>query len=705
MLDKKILLYSVLPLTTVSFAEETNQQLDEITVTAGYADVYRLSPTKNVIVIEAEDIQNKGYKNIGEVLDDIPTINVGKTGWGDIDIRGQGEGSSAKNIQVMLDGAPITTLVNHPMQTNYNVVPVDNIEKIEIIPGGGSILYGSGSSGGVINITTNLKNIHKTKKSIKIGGGANNAELSAHLGHNFNDRLSAQFSYTISNRDLYFNNTYRDSKYISAGVNYKIKENQNFSLRYSGLFEDGNFVKAVPNKKLDKLGRDYIPKDQKITIGLDKDNHKITKIVPGYAQADRKINSFNATYTGHFNNIKYNTDAFYSKGYFINTSLDLKMNHSTVGVKNKLDIEYGDGSIFEGSSILFGLDAYKQHAKIAYYDYKLVNWKDKTYKIKPLSFDYNKTTTALYALNNFKLKNFDFAQGIRIDKTFWGFDKKASKNSGKDVSNRLNINTSLGLAFNYRDTGKVYARFERSFTAPDGLEITDDFSSSDIEITKAEDTVYKMYEVGFRDEFDFLTVDVTAFYNSTDNEMTRNYVMDDKKGFGRKSINVLKTSRKGFEISLAEDFGNLTLEQSFAYLKGYRRYNGQAAKFGVDVNDIDWTEAGLKKVPKKKFTFTAKYQFNDNWSVSGKYKYSGGYTNFTNEKTSPWNTPKPEEKYIKSHSTVDVNVSYLNDKGLSVSAGVNNLFNKKYFEYVGDRIYMVMPADERSFYFDVKYKF
>lgn len=62
-----------------------------------------------------------------------------------------------KNLQILVDGAPITTLVNHPLQTNYNIVPIENIERIEVIPGGGSIIYGSGTAGGVINITTNLK--------------------------------------------------------------------------------------------------------------------------------------------------------------------------------------------------------------------------------------------------------------------------------------------------------------------------------------------------------------------------------------------------------------------------------------------------------------------------------------------------------------------------------------------------------------------
>ncbi|MDG6881469.1 Colicin I receptor precursor [Phocoenobacter uteri] len=675
-------------------------------VTAGYADVYKVSPTKNVIVIEAKDIQGKGYQNIEEVLDDIPSINVGKTGFGDIDIRGQGEDSASNNLQVMLDGAPITNLVNHPMQTNYNVVPVDNIEKIEIIPGGGSILYGGGSAGGIINITTNLKNIHNIKKNIKVSIGTNNRDISGHFGYRFNDKLSTQFSYTRLEKDLYFKDTYRHSDYITAGLNYKFNDNHNVSLRYGGLFEKGQFIKQLKYETLKNIGKNYVPENKKITVGLDNNNHKIEKMVSGYMNADRDIHSVNATYTGYFKNVKYNVDTFYSKGFFTNTYDDLVMDHKTLGMKHKLDISYGKNSHFADSSILFGVDLFKQSAKLAYNDYRTLSWKDKTYVIRPLSFEYDKTTLGLYVLNNLHYKQIDFSQGIRLDRTFWGFDKVAAKNEGSAVSQRNNLNTSLGLAYNYRDTGKVYMRYERSFTSPDGLQITDDFSKQDIMPTKGEDTIYDMFELGWRDEFDFITADITAFYTSTDNEMTRNYVMDPILGFGRKSINILKTTRKGIEVSLSEQFGNLTLEQSYAYLKGKREYNNRAKDFIKANSWIDWTNAGLKKVPKHKLVLKAKYDFNEQWSASAKYNYSGKYTNFTDDKELGGSRGlKPEEAFISSYSTVDVNLSYKNLKGLSVSAGINNLFNKKYFEYVGEKIYSVMPAEERSYYLDVKYSF
>lgn len=113
-----------------------------------------------------------------------------------------------------MDGAPITNLINHPMQTNYDIVPVENIERIEIVPSGGSILYGSGSVGGVINITTNLKRLDRATKSVGFNYGTKLKEYNISLGHNLTDKLSMQLTYTNLKRNLYFKDTYRDTEYI-----------------------------------------------------------------------------------------------------------------------------------------------------------------------------------------------------------------------------------------------------------------------------------------------------------------------------------------------------------------------------------------------------------------------------------------------------------------------------------------------------------
>lgn len=694
-----IALILCLVLASNSYSKEV-VKLKESYINSDYVEVQKLKATKNIFVIEKKDFVDKGYKNITDIIDDIPSINIGKSGWGTIDIRGQGSESSDKNLQVLLDGAPITNLINHPLQTNYDVVPIENVERIEIIPSGGSILYGSGSVGGIINITTNLKRINNGTKSVGINYGTNLKEYNLSLGHNITDKLSAQVTYTNSKRDLYFKNTYRDTEYFSAGLNYRFNENHDISLRYSKLNEDGKFVRSVSAKKLEDVGKNYVPDNKNITVGLDGSGKKIQKMISGYSNAERDLESLNFSYNGKITkDLKYILDAFYNKGNFDNSNLgNLTMYHKTRGMRNKISYDYAKNTAFERSNILFGFDYFVQSADLNYDDYRY-DRKTKAYYIKPLSFEYDKKTVAFYLMNNLVYNKFTFSQGIRRDYTYWEFDKIAAQNSGNGISKRPNTNYELALAYNYRDTGKIYGRYERSFTSPDGLEITDDYSKTDIVATQGKDTIYDIYEIGLRDKIGFSTVVLTAFYNKTDNEMTRNLVLDPVLGLGRSSINILRTKRKGLELSLSQKFGKLTIEESYAYLKGVRKYNSNAKNYKN--KSIDWTDAGLKKVPKHSFTVKANYEITDNFSINAKYKYSGRYTNFIEEDINL----KEEEKFIKSYLTVDIGLNYKLDNGLSVSAGINNLFNKRYYEYVGDKKYTVQPAEERTYYLGMKYKF
>lgn len=697
-MKKILLIYAILQ--SLSLAE-TAIKLPDSQIQSDYLEINKMKNTKNVIVLEKKDIMERGYTNISAILQDIPTIHVGTSGWGDIDIRGQGEGNSSKNLQVLVDGAPITTLINHPLQTNYDVVPVENIERIEVIPGGGSIIYGSGTAGGVINITTNLNRLTTPVNLIDVSAGTGGEKYSISLGHKIHEKVNLQLSYLRNNQNLYFKNTYRNSDYFTAGVNIQMTENQNISLRYSTLSEDGKFIRNINYARLKADGKHYKPAPFKVTLGLDKDGHKIEGMKDGYSDAKRKFDSVNLSYRWAITpNIKYLLDVFYNKGNFSNTNLsDLTMYHHTYGFKNKLDIEYAKNTVFDGSSLLIGMDSYRQDANLEYDDYKTISFRKKTYKAQPLSFKYKKDTRAFYLLNTLKYGNWESSQGIRRDYTYWNFDKVAAKNEGNETSHRHNTNYEFSLAYHYQDTGRIYARYEKGFTSPDGLEVADDFSKEDIKATKGEDEIYDLYEVGWREYLGFTTINVTAFYSKTDNEMSRNYVMSPKLGFGRKTINILQTRRKGIELSLSQKFGKLELNESYAYLIGQRSYNGREGDFVKPGSIIDWSNTGLKKVPKHSLSIEAKYQFTPRFSAGVKYKYTGKYSNFSSM------DQKEEEGYVKSRSVTDIALHYHHENGISVYGGINNIFNEKYFEYAGSKMYSVIPAEERTYFIGMKYKF
>ncbi len=109
----------------------------------------------NVTVITAEDIKAKGARTVQEALLDVPGLttfydNSGNNFQQTVDLRGfNGEPVA---VTVLVDGAR----VNDPglNQVNWELIPLDDIERIEIIPGPAGAVVGRNALSGVINIVT-----------------------------------------------------------------------------------------------------------------------------------------------------------------------------------------------------------------------------------------------------------------------------------------------------------------------------------------------------------------------------------------------------------------------------------------------------------------------------------------------------------------------------------------------------------------------
>lgn len=679
-------------------------ELQDSYVRPDYVEIERMRNTKEIIVIRKEDIQQKGKRTITDVLGSVPSINVNSTGMGDIDIRGQGADQATRNIQVLLDGAPITTLVNHPSHTNYDVVPVEQLERIEVIPGGGSVLYGSGASGGIVNITTNLRSMSDPKSSLAAEYNSKGYRINGNLGGTFDDnRFAYDLSYAHLDRDLYFVDTFRHSNYFAGGLRWNLTPSQSLIVRYSRLEEESQYLGNVSISKIKEFGEDYRPKDKEITVGLDGQGHKITKTVKDYLIGDRQLDTVNVSYLNDLSNTTHlSTDIFYNDGYYIGVDDDNKrMDHDGHGVRAKLDWNY-----LNDNTLLIGLDYTRQKAGLAYnnYKYKGKDEHGKIYEAIPLHYDYDKGTYALFALNTIKWDNFEFTQGVRRELTRWQFDKAdTTEGKGSDQSDRWNSAFELSAAYNYRDTGRIYARYERGYTVPDGLQITDSIATPNGKVmsaTKADDEIFNMYEIGIRDQLGFSTISLTAWLSETNNQMNRFLFMSDE-GLNRETMNLLKSRRWGADLVLTQTIGKLSLEESYSYTMGKTRCrNAQSCQFLEDKNiSIDYASSGLQKVPKHKASFKATYNFNDDLSVSGQYTRFGSYNNFMKKDDAETGG------VFHSYGLLDLSMRWSPKNWLDVYAGVTNVTNEEYWEYQTESASAystVVPGAKRAFFIGLK---
>ena len=154
------LLVVLLFLTSVSFAQYLDTPLfygDEVVVTAARLPVFvdKLSQVPaNVTVITRQDIDESGATNLHEILNQYEGLIVADSlGFGlEANVGLRGFGGEGKNVLVLLDGVRISEPFDNTLF--WKLVPVQEVERIEIIRGGISSIYGGGALAGVINIMT-----------------------------------------------------------------------------------------------------------------------------------------------------------------------------------------------------------------------------------------------------------------------------------------------------------------------------------------------------------------------------------------------------------------------------------------------------------------------------------------------------------------------------------------------------------------------
>lgn len=136
--------------------------------------------TVSIEVVKPQFVDLQAQPTVDKVLTQIPGVDNQD---GQINIRGSsgyayGVGS---RVMVMLDGLPLLT--GDAGVANLDLIPVDNIQQIEVIKGASSVLYGSSALGGVINVITD-EPTETPKTTLRVRGGFYGTPANEHLDWN-----------------------------------------------------------------------------------------------------------------------------------------------------------------------------------------------------------------------------------------------------------------------------------------------------------------------------------------------------------------------------------------------------------------------------------------------------------------------------------------------------------------------------------------
>lgn len=144
----------VLPKQEVSISiqlEETTINFDPVIVTANKTRKELDLTPNSVSVISAPEIRDRNALRVEQVLEAMPGVNFIRE---QVNIRGSTGFTigAANRTLLLLDGVPVMT--SDTGQFNWDMLPVLDIEQIEVLKGAGSALWGTSALGGVINIIT-----------------------------------------------------------------------------------------------------------------------------------------------------------------------------------------------------------------------------------------------------------------------------------------------------------------------------------------------------------------------------------------------------------------------------------------------------------------------------------------------------------------------------------------------------------------------
>ena len=139
--------------------------LDPMMVTAARYEQRDIDIPAATEIYDQEKIEKLGANNVMEVVRNIPgfTLTASPTGNTYIGFRG----IAKDNVAILVNGIPLNQDGNYDLES----ISADIIDRIEVVKGGATVLYGSNASAGVINIITNKK---AAKNKVLIGFGDKN---------------------------------------------------------------------------------------------------------------------------------------------------------------------------------------------------------------------------------------------------------------------------------------------------------------------------------------------------------------------------------------------------------------------------------------------------------------------------------------------------------------------------------------------------
>ena len=628
---------------------ENETKLETVTISANPIETDEKKATFATEIYTKKDIEQSKSKDIYDFLASQTSVNVmpnfGNKFSQSIDIRGYGIENGYQNIAVVVNGRRLNNIDMVPQLLSS--IPLESIEKIEILKGSGSVKYGDGANAGVISITTDKKNSNYLK---------------AYLGNNTSKDGAASFGYgneyIIANAYVDYNSTDGSIKDNRGNSDENNIRNMNFSVVFTPIEElelslsrtysnmTTNYARPISLKQYNE--------DPNRTSGFNK-QYFSSYVTTAGARYDFNQNFFiDATFSDEDKISKFGTSP--------DTQYDYKSFASTFNYRS---------DIFKGTA---GVDGFKGDR---------FNFASSFGTPENITSKNNLAMFTSLEIN--PIDDLTFSAGARKEKVEYKYEPQ----NGMDLNQKDRLNAyDFGVNYALTQNQSIFANYNRGFQAPD----IDRFFSTDWTTMATtfngfiEPAKVNTYTLGYNNFQENNKLKIALFRANLKNEIyfynTGNWMIPSY------NTNIDKSHKYGLEVYdkfLINE--NLYTSLNYSYIKAKidRENEGNGVYDGKD----------LPGVSKHNLTLGLGYDFYKfSTFLSHSYKSSAYAINdFKND------FKQKQEAY---HST-DFSVSFKH-KELEIFGKIQNLFDQKNALWVQDD--SIYPVNfERTFFAGMKVSF
>ncbi|WP_297206566.1 ligand-gated channel protein [uncultured Pluralibacter sp.] len=632
----KFLSAAVLAAIVAPVAEADDRETMVVTAT-GFAQKIENAPA-SISVIPKSQLEDKAYRDVTDALKDVPGVVV--TGGGsksDISIRGMG----SQYTLFLVDGKRISTRTTRPNSDNAGIEqgwlpPLESIERIEVIRGPMSSLYGSDAMGGVINIIT--KKISNTRGWNGSVHGDVTFQEHRHAGDLYQTnvygsgplvegllgmKVNGLYSRRPEDKIL---NGYNEQRMRSGGVTFNLTpdDKNDFDLDIARELQDRNSTPGkTSEREICRTGRGCEPNTR------DRSRYEHT--------------TYALTHSGYYEQL--NSTSYIQQEKTNNPGREMKSFNTILNTQNQIFL--GDHTLTVGGQY--------RHEKLRDTGNQL-QAADGLSKLTRWSW-------ALFAEDEWAIvDNFSLLGGIRMDKDENYGDNWTPRGYGVwHIDDQWTLKGGVSAGYRAPDLRQSSASWGQATGGGRSRGMI--VGNPDLKPEKSlSEEIALLWNDG-----DALNAGLTLFHTRFKDKITEvrrcNSINDPACTIGRTSydfvsdrVNVDKAEMRGAEST----FGwKITPDVNWTANYTYTRSEQKSGQF---------SGKPLNKMPKHMFNTTVDWQATQDFGVWSRLNFRGKTSSYLSRTSMSEGTP--------SYSEVDLGVRYNAVKNLQLTAGVYNALDK-----------------------------